>query len=47
MDTFALLGPGGTGKKPGKKKKKPMKTIPQKGGVLTFDDFLKRSKNTK
>jgi hypothetical protein len=47
MDTFALLGPGGTGKKPSKKKKKPMKTIPQKGGVLTFDDFLKRSKNTK
>lgn len=47
MDTFALLGPGGTGKKPTKKKKKPMKTIPQRGGVMSFDAFLKQSKNIK
>lgn len=47
MDTFALLGPGGTGKKSTKKKKKPMKTIPQRGGVMSFSDFLNRSKNIK
>jgi hypothetical protein len=47
MDTFALLGPGGTGKKPSKKKKKPMKVLPKKGGVMSFNDFLKRSKNIK
>jgi hypothetical protein len=47
MDTFALLGPGGTGKKPVKKKKKPMKVLPKRGTVMGFDDFLNKSKNKK
>ena len=44
MDTFALLGPG---KKEKSKKKKPMKAPISNNKVLGFDDFLKKSKNTK
>jgi len=47
MDTFALLGPGGTGKNKKTKKKKPMKAHLSNNKVMSFDSFLKRSKNLK
>jgi hypothetical protein len=41
MDTFALLGPGGTGKKPKKKKKKSRK---KSSAIISFDDFINNKK---
>lgn len=41
MDTFALLGPGGTGKKPRKKKKKSRK---KSSGIASFGDFINSKK---
>ena len=48
MDTFSLLGPGGTGKNPVKKKKKKKKKEEHYGKapgmILTFDQFFKGRK---
>lgn len=43
MDTFALLGPGGTGKNP-KKKKKKKKSNEKRNYILSFSDFFKTKK---
>lgn len=44
MDTFAKLGPGGTGKKPRRKKKKKKKTVKKSSAIITFDDFINNKK---
>jgi len=43
MDTFAKLGPGGTGRKPRKKKKKKSKK--KSSAIISFDDFINKKNN--
>lgn len=44
MDTFAKLGPGGTGKKPRRKKGKKKKTVKKSSAIRSFDDFINNKK---